>query len=425
MTATPGEYETPAYFDLLKTEELTDSGTPKDQFHFSEDTAVYDEFVETGTLPGGSYGATFVYLQRSVPRDIVVSLTQPGSPAANVNLSRGARILEVDGVDTINGDDADTIFAGLFPRIGESHDFTVMDLGTSSPRSFTMTAAQRITVPVQQIQTIDTATGPVGYLLFTNFISTAEQLLIDAVDELRAAEVTDLVVDLRYNGGGFLDIASEFGYMIAGSQSAGQTFELAQWNDKHRFFDPVTGRFLLPILFHSTAQGFSTTTGTPLPSLNLNRVFVLTGSRTCSASEALMNSLRGIDVEVIQVGTTTCGKPYGFYGLDNCGTTYFTIQFRGVNAKDFGDYSDGFVPENTEPLIGTPVPGCSVPDDYNHAFGDPAEARMAAALAYRETGSCPAPASAARALSRGRGTEGKTYVHPLLENRIMRRPNTH
>ena len=56
--------------------------------------------------------------------------------------------------------------------------------------------------------------------------------------------------------------------------------------------------------------------------------------------------LRGIDIEVIQIGSTTCGKPYGFYGLDNCGTTYFTVQFRGVNAKGYGDYSDGFSPSN-------------------------------------------------------------------------------
>ena len=57
-----------------------------------------------------------------------------------------------------------------------------------------------------------------------------------------------------------------------------------------------------------------------------------------------MNGLRGVGVEVIQIGSTTCGKPYGFYPTDNCGTTYFTIQFKGVNDAGFGDYSDGFSP---------------------------------------------------------------------------------
>ena len=65
-----------------------------------------------------------------------------------------------------------------------------------------------------------------------------------------------------------------------------------------------------------------------------------------------MNSLRGVDVEVIQIGSTTRGKPYGFYPTDNCGTTYFTIQFRASNAKGFGDYSDGFSPANTAGVQG-------------------------------------------------------------------------
>jgi hypothetical protein len=60
--------------------------------------------------------------------------------------------------------------------------------------------------------------------------------------------------------------------------------------------------------------------------------------------------LRGIDVEVVQIGSPTCGKPYGFYPTDNCGTTYFTIQFQGVNNKGFGDFADGFIPTSTPTL---------------------------------------------------------------------------
>ena len=55
---------------------------------------------------------------------------------------------------------------------------------------------------------------------------------------------------------------------------------------------------------------------------------------------AVINGLRGVNVEVYVIGSTTCGKPYGFYPTDNCGTTYFSIQFRGVNALGFGDYTD-------------------------------------------------------------------------------------
>ena len=68
-----------------------------------------------------------------------------------------------------------------------------------------------------------------------------------------------------------------------------------------------------------------------MPTLNLTRVYVLTTADTCSASESIINGLKGAGVTVNQIGVTTCGKPYGFYPQDNCGTTYFSIEFRGVN----------------------------------------------------------------------------------------------
>ena len=102
-----------------------------------------------------------------------------------------------------------------------------------------------------------------------------------------------------------------------------------------------------------------------------------------------MNGLRGIDIEVIQIGSTTCGKPYGFYAQENCGTTYFTTQFRGVNAKGYGDYSDGFSPSNLAEAEGEPVPGCAVDDDFSQPLGDKSEAMLSAALNYLKNGTCP------------------------------------
>src|SRR5690606_11279777 len=106
---------------------------------------------------------------------------------------------------------------------------------------------------------------------------------------------------------------------------------------------------------------------------NLPRVFILSTGGTCSASEAVINGLRGIGVEVILVGDTTCGKPYGFYPEDNCGTTYFAIQFTGVNDLGFGEYSSGFSPGNEPDFLGTEVPGCWVQDDFTKLLGDPEE----------------------------------------------------
>jgi hypothetical protein len=140
-----------------------------------------------------------------------------------------------------------------------------------------------------------------------------------------------------------------------------------------------------------------------------------------------MNALRGVNVEVIQIGSTTCGKPYGFYPTDNCGTTYFSVQFKGVNAAGFGDYTDGFSPNNTASLGGTRIPGCSVADDFTQPLGNPAEARLAAALSYRLSLSCPAPSGSKPSLSDpskpfgvdGGDGDGVAPKTPWLENRIL------
>ncbi len=178
--------------------------------------------------------------------------------------------------------------------------------------------------------------------------------------------------------------------MIAGSaRTSGKTFEQLKFNDKHPSTDPVTGRQITPTPFYTQTLGFSAAAGTPLPTLDLPRVFVLTGPGTCSASESVLNSLDGVGVQVIQIGATTCGKPYGFYPEDNCGITYFSIQFKGVNAKGFGDYADGFVPAAAAPVAG--FTGCVMADDFTRPLGDAGENRLETALNYIMTGTAASP----------------------------------
>ncbi len=389
----PGTFADPIdYFDVLKTEELAPSGNPKDDFHFTRDTDEWEALSQSGVSAG--YGAQFAIIANRPPRQIVVAFTDPGTPATANSLERGAELLSIDGVDVINGSDIDTLNGGLFPGApGEVHQFEVRDPG-GAVRTFSMTSASISSTPVQNVGTLPAPNNDVGYMLFNDHIATSEQLLIDAITQLRDDGITDLVLDVRYNGGGFLAIAAQLAYMISGpTQTGGRTFELLQFNDKYPSTNPVTGNPLSPIPFIDETIGYepTTTPGQNLPFLNLTRVFVLTGSETCSASEAVMNGLRGVNVEVIQIGSTTCGKPYGFYPVDNCGTTYFTIQFRGVNDQNFGDYPDGFSPANTVGTAGVSVPGCSIGDDFSNSLGDPNEARLAAALQYRNNNTCPTP----------------------------------
>jgi carboxyl-terminal processing protease len=432
----PALYTTPAYFDLLKTSATTSSGSPKDKFHFTYPTAEFLALSQSGVQAG--YGAEWAVLASVPPRRIVVAYTQPNSPATapSANLRRGELVVAVDNVDVTLSDtqaEVDALNQGLYPQQpGETHSFTIRDPQTSVQRTVTMQSANVTTVPVQNVRTVNTLSGAVGYMLFTDHIATAEQLLVDAIGTLRAANVVDLVLDVRYNGGGYLDIASELAYMIAGTvPTAGQTFERLQFSDKHPAMNPVTGEALTPVPFHTQTLGFSAAPNQPLPTLNLSRVYVLTGGSTCSASESIINSLRGVNIQVIQIGGRTCGKPYGFYPADNCGTTYFSVQFKGVNAAGFGDYTDGFAPTNSTSALGTRIPGCAVGDDFDHALGDPAEARLASALAHRLGQSCPAPSglnlSRPFELSepgspRSDGNDGIVHKTPWLENRSLERP---
>jgi carboxyl-terminal processing protease len=426
----PGAYSTPSYFALLKTTATTPSGKAKDRFHFTLPTAEWEQLAQSGVSAG--YGATWAIVASTPPRQIVIAYTDPNTPATNLSppLARGASVLEVDGADAVNGStqaDVDKINAGLFPAAaGESHTFSILDLGASTPRAITLRSEDIQSAPVQNVHAIATGSGQVGYLLFNDHLATAEQALIDAVNDLKTAGIADLVLDIRYNGGGYLDIANELAYMIAGAaRTTGKAFESTRFNAKHPTTDPVTGDALAPLPFHTRTQGFSAPSGQPLPTLNLARVYVLTGANTCSASESIINALQGIDVEVIQIGSTTCGKPYGFYPQDNCGTTYFTVEFKGENNKGFGDYPDGFSPANTVSNAGAAVTGCSVGDDFAHALGDPAERRLAAALAYRQTTLCPAPsgivAPGTAELSTAEATDGVIRKPEWLTNRILRR----
>jgi carboxyl-terminal processing protease len=378
-----------SYFDELKTTATTPSGNPKDRFHFTYDSEEWLELSTSGSSSG--YGAQFALVTSSPPRDIRVAYIEPNSPASQAGLTRGVKILTVDGVDAVNGSDTDTLNAGLFPNAAsETHIFGIERLD-GSQATISLTSATVTKEPVNAVETFDQNGRTYGYVHFTTFSPrTAELALFDAFDQLQAANIDDLVLDLRYNGGGLLAIASQLSYMVAGpGRTNGLNFETLQFNSKSGGTNPVTGQQISPTPFYNTGVGFTVPESRQAPTVSKPRVFVLTTDRSCSASEAVINGLRGIDVEVIQIGGQTCGKPYGFYPTENCGTTYFTIQFRGVNNKNFGDYADGFAPAQPVGTLGDVMPGCPVSDDFTKLLGDPTETMLATAISYAENGTCP------------------------------------
>ncbi|MBI5066614.1 MAG: peptidase [Deltaproteobacteria bacterium] len=412
----PTGYATPQdYFEVLKTPALTASGRARDQFHFHMPTAEWEALASSGSELG--YGMQVVLLSRSPPRRALVAYVEPGSPAARASIDRGAEILEVDGAVLLDGDPA-VINGGLFPADTTPHTLVLADAGASLSRSVTMTPATVAMTPVPAPVVVQSPGGrKVGYVIMNDHLQAAEAGMTSAITQVRAAGVDDVVLDLRYNGGGYMLVASQTAYMLAGpARTSARIFERTIFNDKYPGIDPVAGGTVDMPFYPYRYFG---SRGSALPTLSLPRLIVLTGGGTCSASESLMNGLAGVDLPVYQIGTTTCGKPYGFYPKDNCGTTWFSIQFQGVNAKGFGDYADGLVPGGTG---GASFPGCAVADDFLHALGDPAEARLAAALAWADTGACPALPAAQAARVREALAQEREWVLPRSLAREMRLP---
>jgi C-terminal processing protease CtpA/Prc len=217
-TLDPANSATPLdYFDKLKSAEVTASGKAKDQFHFTYPTPEWIALSESGISYG--YGFQVALVDDTAPdRVAIVAYVEPGTPATAAGIARGTEILEVDGAVVADGT-ASVLNAGLFPKSAGPHTFVVRDVGASTTRTVTLTAQLLASTPVLKVATLPAPNQKVGYILFNDHIATSEAQLVAANRVAQGRAVTDLVLDIRYNGGGYLDIAAELAYMIAGPRT--------------------------------------------------------------------------------------------------------------------------------------------------------------------------------------------------------------
>ncbi|ENK3145779.1 peptidase S41 [Vibrio alginolyticus] len=390
----PANYKTVTdYFNTLVTSATTATGKPKDRFHF---TVPYEDDMkssQSGLVAG--FGFNWAFLRGVQPRDVRISYTEEASPADRSGIARGDKLLKINNIDVVNTgsqSDIDFINKTLFnPDINQDYTFTFESVG-GLEKTVTLTASDVMTSPVKNAKVITQNGMRIGYLQYNSFEPSAQAPLIEAFSTLSAENVDEIVVDLRYNGGGLVLQSSQVGYMLSGA-GQNRVFSELIHNDKvmRTIKDGDNIYRFTNLAIDWAAQKYSDQV---LPTLNKKRVYVLTSGGTASSSELLINALRGIDVEVIQIGSTTTGKPYGFSPEQNCGTMYYTIQFKSANEKKFGDFADGFIPTpksqiNTELGLDNRVEGCWVNDDLTKPLGDPSEGMLSAALNYMETGTCP------------------------------------
>ncbi len=224
---------------------------------------------------------------------------------------------------------------------------------------------------VSLTQIVEVDGRKVGYLFFRNFVRPSEAALNEAFTALKAAGATELVLDLRYNGGGLVDVAVQLASLIGGARTSSQVMINWAFNDRIAASSNRVTRFL----------------ETPPQTLNLQRLVVITTRASASASELIINSLRPY-LPVTVVGDTTYGKPVGQYSFTFCEKVLVPVVFSLKNVNNEGDFFTG-IPAD-----------CAAGDDLAHQLGDPAEASYAEALTVIRTGACSARAEGAAAAQR-------------------------
>ena len=360
--------------------------TPADRFSYTQSTTQFTQFFAEGTRTGYGYSLAYADAAQMV---LQVRVVEPKSPVAAAGMVRGDTVVSIDGYSPSQ------ITSGALASVnteGVTRSFTLRN-ASGTTRSFTVTSANYTLTPVLNASVLTAPNGAkVGYLAYQEFITSSASALGNAFNTFRAAGVSELIVDLRYNGGGSVTTARNLASMMGGSNLEGQVFAGLRFNAQNSASN----------FNYNFTSSTSTLPAAPLE--GLNRVFVITSGSTASASELVINSLKPFR-NVITIGAVTYGKPYGFQPRDACGITYSAVNFDSVNAKGAGGYTSG--------LPAT----CAMSDDLSKQLGDPAERRIAAALSYIQTGACPpvavnpdilqASARASSALGDGSASAGR------------------
>ena len=341
----------------------SDAAFPADRYSFSETTASFNQFYGDGKTLGYGLFVAGIEVIGKPELPLRVRYVEPLSDAGVRGVMRGEQLLSINGrsaSDVIRANDFSALTAQK-----EGDAVTLQLRGAAGDRTVVLTASAYTLMPVTAATILMSPGGRrLGYVSVKDMISPAAPGLQSAFAQFHSAGVNDLILDLRYNGGGLVSMAAEVASYAAGATANGRTFTSLLYNDKRAANNNQTVRF-----------------SSPAAALALPRVFVLMGSRTCSASELVINGLRGIGVDVVTIGGTSCGKPVGFLPADRCGTTFNAVNFESVNARNEGRYFSGITPT------------CALADDVLRPLGAPDEALVAAARSYADEGVCPSAAS--------------------------------
>lgn len=317
-----------------------------------------------------------LYRKASNPEEIFGSVRYilPNSDASTKDIKRGDIFYAVNGT-LLTASNYQTLLLS-----SESYTLNLADYDngkiTPNGKSVNLIKTELSENPILINNVITSGTHKIGYLMYNGFYPNYDTQLNDAFATLKSQNITDLVLDLRYNGGGSVQTATRLASMITGGESfTGKVFAKQQWNAKiNAYFESEDPEALNNLFTDKVGAD-------PLNSLNLTKIYILTSKSTASASELVINGLKPY-IDVVQIGDITTGKNVGSitiydsptFGKENRNPNHrYAMQpivLKIVNSAGFGDYFNGLTPtyplkENladlgvlgtsTEPLLSTAI----------------------------------------------------------------------
>jgi C-terminal processing protease CtpA/Prc len=372
-------------------------------FTFLTSIAEENAFFSSGATAG--FG---IRLSIDIPAQrLFVAEAFEGAPALAAGIDRGTEILAIGtssaDLRTVSSIIAAEGSAGINNAIGPSTAGITRLLritDANGTRDVSVTKAAFDIPPVSPrygVQVINDGGRRVGYVNLRTFIDTADPALRNAFAQFRSQGITDIVIDLRYNGGGLVSIAELIGDLLGANRSTSDVFSFTTFrpsksaNDQTRFFRPQ------------------------VQSLAPTRIaFIGTGS-TASASELVINSfIPYLHTNLALVGTNTFGKPVGQIAVDRaqCDDRLRVVAFATQNRLRQGDYFTG--------LATRVEASCQASDDIFHPMGDPLETSTARAIDFLAGRSCTAISAAPGQAPRAQAPAARELLAPPRPSSVQR-----
>ena len=322
----------------------------KDRWSFAVTAEVYNDLTSQKSVGVGVVCQDF-------ETGCLITYVRLDSPADNIDLRRGDIVEKINGVVATQE---------VFYQESQKEEKLTLEIarvngnkncsGKVTPREYTYKVAKG-----ELLRTPDNE--KVAYLRMDSFLGdkSISNQLNTAFDNFKKNNIEKLIIDLRYNGGGSVDLASELIDKLSTTNQAQEQFTLA-WNSNYQS--------------KNETYRFKTTSN----SLNLKQIIFLTTQNTASASELIISAMKPYldETDLIVIGDKTHGKPVGMGGRIDQEYYYFLINFVVKNSLGFYEYFQGI------PVTA----GCNVLDDPFHEMGDPNESMLKTALHYVDEGSC-------------------------------------